>query len=255
VGNPVKEALLGDRVQIGTYVSLFGAPQLPLLLAQAGFDYVIIDMEHSSLSIETVGGLCLGAVQSGLMPLVRPRSANHHDMTVPMDNGAMGIYRHVDTPEDARRVVEAVKFRPDGRRGSHPVGVATRFEPLRNEEYFRQANDDSMVIAQIETAAAVERIEDILAVPGVDGASVGRGDLSIDLEVAGQQDHPDVLDRVEFVIDACRASGKIPGMKVSKVDEATRWIERGVRLVTYSSEFNLLITAAESATRRIRAAL
>jgi 4-hydroxy-2-oxoheptanedioate aldolase len=251
--NNVKAALLAGEVQVGTWIHTLGNVHVPRVLRTAGFDYVSIDMEHSSFSIETVGDLCLAALNAGLVPVVRPSGHDHHLLSRPADNGALGIYiPHVDTAKEAEDAVSAVRFPPLGQRGSQPPNVHTDFARTSAAEYMRTANEQTMVIVQIESRTAVENLDEILAVEGVDGASVGRGDLSNELGLAGQRDHPDVVGAVEKLIAVCESRGKIPALLVQQVDEATAWIKKGIRMVTYASEVTILRDAASQAVANIR---
>lgn len=255
ISNPVKTALKGDKVQIGTYVEELYCPQLPEILASAGFDFIYIDMEHSSASIETVGTLCASALAHGLMPIVRPPAKEPHLLSRPLDAGAMGLLiPHVDTAEEARKVVRAVKYPPMGERGFKVPNVHRRRFAVENpEEYTRAANEETLLIVQIESRRGLRNLDAILSVDGVDGAVVGRGDLSADLGLMGQMKHPEVSRRVEMTIRACRRRRKIAGLLVPDVQSAKYWIDKGIRLVPYSNEVAVLQTAAAAAVGEIRA--
>jgi 2-keto-3-deoxy-L-rhamnonate aldolase RhmA len=253
--NPVKAALLKGRVQVGTWVHTLCAPELSQILATAGFDYLNIDMEHSSFSLKAVADLCYAALQAGIVPIVRPPDRAHHLMSRPLDNGAMGIYApHVDTAEDARGVVDAVKFPPLGHRGSQPASITTSYRSVHAGEYMPKANEETLVIAQLESATAIENMAEILAVPGVDGASIGRGDLAADLGVSGQRDHPAIDDAVHRMIEVCAELNKIPALMVLSVEDGQVWAKRGIRMLTYASEMLLLRNAGAAAVSRLREA-
>ena len=133
--NKVKRALNNGEVQIGTWVNTLRTPVIAQIVATAGFDFMYIDMEHSCLSIETVGDLCFAALSVGLVPIVRPAGKDPHLMTRPLDNGAMGLLiPHVDTREEAEGVIRAVKYPPRGERGmnlrrSRATGGSTTWTP------------------------------------------------------------------------------------------------------------------------------
>jgi 2-keto-3-deoxy-L-rhamnonate aldolase RhmA len=251
--NPVKAALFEGRIQVGTWVHTLCAPELAQILATAGFDYLNIDMEHSSFSLKAVSDLCYAALQAGIVPIVRPPDRQHHLMSRPLDNGALGIYApHVDTSEDARSVVDAVKFPPLGHRGSQPASITTSFRSVHAGEYMPRANDETMVIAQLESAQAVENMAEILAVPGVDGASIGRGDLAADLGVSGQRDNPAIDNAVRRMIDVCAQLNKIPALMVLGIEDGQVWAERGIRMLTYASEMLLLRNAGSAVVNQLR---
>jgi 2-keto-3-deoxy-L-rhamnonate aldolase RhmA len=250
--NHVKRALQDGRVQVGTWIHM-GAVEVPRILATSGFDYVNIDMEHSAFSIETTSKLCSAAMAAGLTPIVRPSGRDHHLVSRPLDGGAMGVLMpHTDTREEAETAVRASKFPPVGARGSHPPNVHTDFGPMNATEYMARSNEESLVLIQIESEAALRNLDEILSVDGVDGATVGRGDLAADLGVTGGRDDPRIVEAVEAVIAACLRNDKIPGLLVQEAEEAKRWISQGVRLVTFSSEVGILRNAASAALEDIR---
>lgn len=251
--NRVKRALREGRVQIGTWVTTIRSPQLPQILATAGFDFIYIDMEHSGFSIETVGELCSAAQAAGLVPIVRPPAKDPHLLARPLEAGAMGLLvPHVDTRQEAEAAVRAIRFPPTGERGFNTQTVHSGFAVADAEEYAAWAHQETLLIVQVESDRGIGNLDEILSVDGVDGAVVGRGDLSADLGLTGQTNHPEVLRRVEEMVDACLRHGKIPGLLVQDVDSAKRWISRGVRLVPYCNEITLLMRAAAAGVAEIR---
>ena len=251
--NRVKRALVEGQVQVGTWVNTLATPKITQILATAGFDFIYIDMEHSGFSIETVTDLCFAALSLGLVPIVRPPAKDAHLLSRPLDGGAMGLLvPHVDTPEEARAVIQAVKYPPWGERGLNLRGVHTGFGQGKGEEYTRAMNAETLVLVQIESGQGLRNIDEILSIEGIDGAVIGRGDLSIDLGVAGQTEHPEVLKGVERMIAACRRHNKIPGLLVQNVASAKEWIARGIRLVPYSNEVAMLMNTASDAVEQIR---
>jgi 2-keto-3-deoxy-L-rhamnonate aldolase RhmA len=252
--NQVKRALQQGQVQIGTWVTTLRSPQLPQILRSAGFDFIYIDMEHSDFSIETVGDLCSAALAHGLVPIVRPPAKEAHLLTRPLEVGAMGLLLpHVDTAKEARDAVRAVKFPPLGKRGYNVRTVHTAFLAADPKAYARAVNAETLLIAQIESRRGVRNLDAILAVDGVDGAVIGRGDLSTDLGVMGDWNHPAVIRGVETLLRTCHRRKKIPGLLVPDVQSAEYWIGKGIRLVPYSNEVTLLMGAAAAGIKAIRA--
>ena len=253
--NRVKRALVEGQVQVGTWVNTLATPKITQILATAGFDFIYIDMEHSGFSIETVTDFCFAALSAGLVPIVRPPAKDGHLLSRPLDGGAMGLLvPHVDTPQEAEAVIQAVKYPPWGQRGLSLRGVHTGFGQGKGEEYTRATNAETLVLVQIESRQALQNIDEILSIDGIDGAVIGRGDLSIDLGFAGQTEHPDVLRGVERMIASCRRYNKIPGLLVQTVDSAREWIAKGIRLVPYSNEVAMLMNTATDAVAQIRLA-
>lgn len=252
--NRVKRALIKGEIQIGTWINVLRTPQIARMIATAGFDFVYIDMEHSCLSVETVGDLCYAALETGLVPIVRPSAKEPHLLTRPLDNGAMGLLiPHVDTREEAEAVVRAIRFPPLGERGMNLQGVHTGFEKAEGDAYVRSTHDETLLLVQIESDRGMRNLDKILSVDGVDGSVIGRADLSTDLGLAGQTKHPEVIRRVEEMIAACKRNNKIPGLLVQDIASAKEWIAKGVLLVPYANEVSLLVNAGAQAVREIRA--
>lgn len=251
--NKVKRALMNGEVQIGTWINVLRTPQITRMVATAGFDFLYIDMEHSILSIETVGDLCYAALAAGLVPIVRPPAKDPHLLTRPLDGGAMGLLiPHVDTREEAEAVIRAICFPPLGERGMNLQGVHTGFGKANGDEYVKATHAETLLLLQIESDRGIGNLDGILSVDGVDGAVIGRADLSTDLGLPGQTNHPEVVRRVETMIAACQRHGKIPGLLVQDIASAKEWIAKGVRLVPYANEVSVLVNAWAKAVGEIR---
>ncbi|MGA2991011.1 MAG: aldolase/citrate lyase family protein [Candidatus Korobacteraceae bacterium] len=251
--NKVKRALLEGEVQIGTWVTTLRTPQIAQMIATAGFDFMYIDMEHSCLSMETVGDLCFAALAAGLVPIVRPSAKDPHLLTRPLDNGAMGLLiPHVDTREEITAVVKAIRFPPLGERGMNLMGPHTGFGRAKGDEYVKSTHAETLLLVQIESEKGINNLDQILSVDGVDGAVIGRADLSTDLGLPGQTNHPEIVRRVEMLIAACQRHKKIPGLLVQDTASAKEWIAKGVRLVPYANEVSLLVNAGARAVGEIR---
>ncbi len=238
---------------MGTWVTTLRTPQIAQMMATAGFDFLYIDMEHSCFSIETVGDLCFAALAAGLVPIVRPPGKDAHLLSRPLDSGAMGLLiPHVDTREEAEAVVKAIRFPPDGERGINLLGPHTGYSRANGEEYVRSTHAETLLLVQIESDKGIDNLDKILSVDGVDGSVIGRADLSNDLGLLGQVNHPEVVRRVEMMIAACQRHKKIPGLLVQDVATAKEWISKGIRLVPYANEVSLLVNAGEQAVSEIR---
>jgi len=251
--NSMKQKLARGDVVIGTWVRYLGCNALIQMVAQSGFDFVYIDMEHSSMSIETVADLCSTAQLCRLVPIVRPAGKQPHLISRPLDGGAMGLLiPHVDTAEEARTVVRHAKYHPLGERGMNLVGVHTGFSAPDGQRFIETMNRESLIIVQIESKKGIDNIDEILAVEGIDGAVIGRSDLSQDLEIPGQTRHPKVLECVERMIDACKAHGAYPGLLVSEIKSAKEWIDKGIRIVPYGNATGLLMKAYKEIVSGLR---
>lgn len=236
----LKDRLNRRELTVGSWITI-GHPSVAEIMATAGFDWLTIDMEHSAITLEQAFSLIQVIELSGIPPLVR---VGENDPTVikrVMDAGAHGvIVPMVNTPEEAKRAVDSVKYPPVGRRG---VGLAraqkygTGFEP-----YWQWNQEKSVVIVQIEHIRGVENLEAILAVDGVDGFLLGPYDLSGSLGIPGQFEHPRFVEALAALQQKSRSRQALAGYHVvppepAQMDEKIR---NGYRFLAYSVDFLLL---------------
>jgi 2-dehydro-3-deoxyglucarate aldolase/4-hydroxy-2-oxoheptanedioate aldolase len=253
--NPVKRRLAHGELVLGTFVMEFASPGLAPILAAAGADFVMLDMEHSGWSFETVKQQIAHAHGAGVVPIVNPRGGHRfaeHELL--LDLGAQGLMvPHVETGEDAQAIVRGTRYPPDGTRGA-AFGVAhDRYRVDDVAATMRAANAESLIVVKIETALAVRNIDQILSVAGIDVALVGHTDLSLSLGRPLQLDHPDFEGALATVLAACRRHGKAAGCVAGDVATGRARIARGFRLVAYSGDIWLLAGALEAGLAQLRA--
>ena len=252
--NRVKKALKEGRVVFGPMVSEIRSPGIAVLLAQAGFDLFFIDMEHSCFTTETVSDMILAARAAGISAIVRPTSRTSAEhLSRPLDSGADGLLiPQIQTREDVENVVKWCRYYPMGERGMALSRQHTFFEGGRAEETMRQLNEEVLIILQIEHRDALERLPDLLSVPGIDVAFVGPGDLSASLGKPGQSDHPEVVQAIHRVIDESRKHGVIPGVHTDSVKTAQYWIGEGMQLIGFYTDIKLILEISRNHVREIR---
>lgn len=253
--NRAKEALSAGRSLIGVMVVEFRQPSVMQLLANSGFDYVIIDNEHGPFSIETIADLSRAARWLGLTPIVRVPDLAYPYLAQSLDSGAQGVMLpRIYTVEQVEQAVQIMKYPPLGQRGCAFNRGHSDFKSLPVQEGTTQANEETMLVVQIETKEAVDDVEAIISVPGVDVALVGPGDLSIALGVPGQMNAPILHEAIEKVMAACQKKGVYPAIHINALEDATYWAKQGMRMVSSQSETSLMIQAATQMTTGIRAA-
>jgi 2-keto-3-deoxy-L-rhamnonate aldolase RhmA len=210
--NTIRQALLERRLTLGTWIQI-GHPAVAEVLAEAEFDWIAADMEHTDIDNAAFANLARAMHGRGVAPLARVRENDTLVIRQALDLGAQGvIVPLVHTPEDAERAVAAAKYPPRGVRGycfSRMNDWGKDFDA-----YAAQANDDIAVVVMIESKRGVENIDAILAVDGVDGVFIGPYDLSGSCGVPGQTGHEQVLAGCQRVLDACQAAGKAAGLHV-----------------------------------------
>jgi 2-dehydro-3-deoxyglucarate aldolase/4-hydroxy-2-oxoheptanedioate aldolase len=245
--NPVKRKLQAGEASFGALAWEFVTPGLPPVLERGGAEFCIFDMEHSGLSLETMRSLIRWCRSTTVVPLVRVPSHEYRYVAGALDAGAQGLMiPMVESAEQAREIVSWAKYPPAGRRGT-AFGCA--HDDYRGGDAaaitatMASANTEGLLLFQIETAAGLARVEEILAVEGVDVAWVGHGDLSVSMGLPYQFEHPDHIAALERVAAAARAVGKAAGRMVTDVATGRRWLERGYRMLAYGPETALLARA------------
>ncbi|MBA2469124.1 MAG: aldolase [Chloroflexia bacterium] len=235
--NRVKHALAEGGVAIGTMVFEFNTPGIGRIAAQAGADFIVFDMEHTGWSIETVRMLMATSRAADTVPLVRVPATQYHLLSRPLDVGAMGLMvPMVESEEQARLIVRSARYPPDGARGAAFAIAHDDYEGGDIVAKMRSANEELLLIAQIETVAGVEEADRIAAVEGTDVLWIGHFDLTASLGIPGQFTHPDYLRAVERVLDACHRHGKSSGIMTADVENARSMLGQGFRAVAYSGD-------------------
>jgi 2-dehydro-3-deoxyglucarate aldolase len=225
---------------LGTVVSL-PLPEIAEMCAYAGFDWLFLDMEHGLLDFETVQRMAMAA-GTRCACLARLPAATSVWIKKALDLGIAGIIvPMINTPEEAARVVQHAKYPPIGRR-SVGVGRAHRYGS-NFRVYVDTANDNTTIIVQIEHIQAVENIDAILEVPGIDGVLVGPFDLSASMGKPGYTDAPDVLAAIERVLAACKEHDRPAGIFMGDTAGAKWALEKGFSLVACSTD-TMLLTGA-----------
>lgn len=248
----LKKAFLSGAVTIGSWISL-AHPAIAEIMAKAGFDWLTVDLEHSVITEREAEELIRIIELCGVTPLVRLSSNDPVQSKRVMDAGAHGvIVPMVNSRDDAERAVAAVKYPPLGKRGvglARAQGYGTRFE-----EYQAWLAAESVVIVQVEHIQAVERLDDILCVEGVDGFLVGPYDLSGSLGVPGQLEHPSVIQALNEIRRVAAGRKAVAGYHVvqPKPDLVNQKIREGYRLLAYSVDMLLFGEACRKGLQEIK---
>lgn len=225
---------------------MFPSPQMVEMASGLGFDWVLIDCEHGSISMESVEHLIMAAEAAGLTPIVRPPSKAAKEIHQVMDLGAMGVQvPHVITADDARRAVDAVKYHPQGTRTMAADIRAQGYGlSISSNDYIEQANRETLVCVQIEDAEALENVDEILKVEGIDVFFIGPSDLSQSMGHPGNPKAPAVAKAIDETLKKIVGAGHTPGMPAS-TGAVQGVMGKGVRYI-YTHIPKLLTTAAGS---------
>ncbi len=255
--------LLGDealnRIRSGHLTLGFGVQHLrggavPLLAKAASYDWLFIDAEHGAISLQEISQICLATLSTGVAPIVRVCHDALDEGTRALDNGALGlIIPHVDTPADAKRLVEAFRFQPLGHRSVGGSAALFGFRPPPAAEMQRALNEQILLIPMVETPKAVENVSAIMGVAGIDGVMIGTNDLALELGVPGQIGHERIQAAYSQVAVACRLHQKVFGMGgVYDREWAPRYIAIGARMILAASDQAFLLEAATSRAQFLR---
>lgn len=251
--NPVKKALAEGRVQLGTGFAQLRSPEVPRILAAAGFDWAFIDTEHGAFDIETVADVCRAATDTGLTPIVRVASMEYDLVARALDNGARGvIFPRVESVELLEQAVSWTKFPPEGVRGFGLTPTHVNYERATIGEILEHINRETLVVLQIETQKAVDMRDELLSVKGLDAVMVGPVDLSISLGVPGDFQHPTMVDAMEKIRDACIRHGVAPGTQTRTLSLAKFWRDRGMLFLGCASETGMLFEKASEVAAALR---
>jgi 4-hydroxy-2-oxoheptanedioate aldolase len=253
--NELKRKLLRDEVAIGLMM-LSGDPHVPGITAGAGFDAIMPDMEHTSLSLRELETLVRASDAAGIVPTVRVAGSTKADILSVLETGVRGIMvPMVESAHEAAGVVAAARYGPEGRRGVYYIGYGSDYCGVPPAEHFATANRELLVIVQVESVQGVENAAAIAAVPGVDCVLIGPGDLSSALGVPWEFEHPKLWDAIRRTFDATRAAGKIAGIMPAGVDHGRRCVEAGARMILWGPELSLFQRAAASEAAALTEAL
>lgn len=239
---------------IGCWLHLI-SPIAAEIVAQAGYDCVMIDMEHGPGTLMDALALMQAVQGRDCAPLLRVPAFDPVEIKRALDIGIAGIMiPAVNTASEAEAVVSACRYPPKGQRGLAPIIVRAADYGARWQDYVAEADDQLLIICQIETGQAVENAAEIAAVPGVDMIFIGPFDLSADLGHLGEPDHPSVLERIRTVEQAAKSAGKLlSGIPTPDRDAAALFAD-GYDLVLADFDLIMLRNAARASVRRLREA-
>jgi 4-hydroxy-2-oxoheptanedioate aldolase len=236
----LRRRLLADEVSAGPFLKIPSA-EITEIAALAGFDHVVIDLEHSQFSMETAVAVVRAAMARGIDAVVRTSESSPAEISRALDLGADGlIVPHVGSVEDAAAIVRAARFHPLGERGMDLYARAAGWGASERDDYLRAANEDIAVGVMVEGRAAVDHLAAIAEVEGLDLLFIGPYDLSQSLGFPGRIDHPQVVETIERAVATAAAHGKAIGLYVDSTETARRYRALGVRFFGMANDADVL---------------
>ena len=252
--NKVLQKLQNGEIVSSMTVRLIKGIEIAQIAKSAGFDSIYIDLEHSSFSIETTSQICMAALQIGLVPLVRVPANTPEWISRVLDVGALGIIApHIRSAKEAKEVIAATKFPPLGERSAAGPLPHLAYRSFPAIKAYPILNANTIVIVQFESVLALENAEEIIATDGVDIVLIGTNDLTADMGITGQYDHPKVSQAYELTIQLCKKYNKWCGVGglSSRPDLVEQFVKMGARYVSTGTDLAFLMAAATEKANQI----
>ena len=250
--NNLKQALQSGKTVFGPFLKLTD-PAVVEIMGFAGFDFVIIDAEHGPISLQSDQNMLRAAESAGITPVVRVTDNEETLILRALDIGAQGVeIPQINTKSDALKAVTAVKYSPQGKRGLCRYVRAADYSSMDRYEYFKAANQETMIIAHIEGVEGINNLEEILSVPGIDVIFIGPYDLSQSLGIPGQVNHQLVIQKMEEVIKMCQKNNKAVGTFADDVKTAKKWVSLGVQYLSFSVDIGILYETSKQIVEKLK---
>jgi 4-hydroxy-2-oxoheptanedioate aldolase len=253
--NRAKKLLKSNELVLCMGVNQLRTPNIAMIAAACGFDAIYIDLEHNPTSLETAAGVCVAALGMGITPIARVTSHDPHDATRILDCGAQGVMvPHIQNAKEAKAIVEACLYAPKGHRSAFGSGPALGYAAIPQAEVCKILNEETVLMAMIETPEAVENAEEIAAVEGIDVLHIGASDLSTEMGIPGQYSSDRMRAAYEKVAGAARRHSKQMGVGGVRQDfEFQSWlIKLGMRYLTGGSDIAYILSAGRADVKQLR---
>lgn len=250
--NHLKKTLQDGKVVLGPFLK-FTDPAVVEIMGFAGFDFVIIDEEHGPISVENAQNMIRAAESVNITPVIRVGNNDEALILQALDIGAQGIeIPQINSRSDAVRAVKSVKYSPQGERGVCRYVRAANYSSMDKFEYFKSANDETMIIAHIEGVEGINNLDEILSVSGIDVIFIGPYDLSQSLGVPGEVNHPLVTEKMKEVILKCKENKVAVGTFADDVETAKSWISLGVQYMAFSVDVGIFYETSKNIINRLK---
>lgn len=249
--NPFKQALREGKVQIGLWANLCSNVTTEVT-AGAGFDWLLLDTEHAPNELPMIFSQLQAITGGTAVPVLRPAWNDTVLLKRFLDIGVQNLLiPYVQNAAEAKAAVAATRYPPHGVRGVASIHRANKWG--RDKNYFQHANENMCVLVQLETTTALQNLDEIAAVPGVDGLFIGPSDLAASLGHLGDIAHPEVRSTIESAIKHIREAGKAAGILAPLEADARHWLKAGATFVAVGSDLNVLARHTEQLATRFKA--
>lgn len=251
--NRLQQVLAEGRRPVGHMIWEFASRGMARILEAANVDFAVYDMEHSGYDISTIADLLAWTHGTTFAPFVRVPEGKYHFIARVLDAGALGVMiGNVKTPEQAAHIVDSAKYPPSGHRGLGLSHAHNNYIAPNSAEYLEYANRNTTVICQIESPEGLSNAEAIAATPGVDILWIGHFDLTANMGIVGQFDHPDFHAALDLVIQAAHKHGKLAAIQPGSPQQLEQWKSKGFDILSYGADSALYRAALAEAIERTR---
>jgi len=251
--NHLRAVLEAGQPAFGTMIQELTSTVVPILLANAGYDFAFIDMEHGPFSLESATELIRTLRLSGLTPLVRVPDSQYHLIARILDAGAEGfMVPRVESRKQVEYIVSCAKYPPVGKRGCSIAKGHNDFQKAELYEFTQTMNRENLVILQIERKEAVDHIDEILSVPGVDAALIGPKDLALSLGRPEDFNDPETQAAMHKVLESGLRHGRHVGLHTPQIATLLEWHKKGMNLLTWSTDIDMLRSASENGLNQLK---
>jgi 2-keto-3-deoxy-L-rhamnonate aldolase RhmA len=249
----LRKRILAGECVYGMMIRQARDPGAPAIFAAAGFDFVFIDMEHGNYSMETVADLIRGAKSAGIATIIRVPHLETHFISRVLDAGAEGIMVPMtSTRQQAEQIVRYSKYTPLGQRGFCNQTGQTDYKPLKTPDFMKEANEHTLIVAQIETREAIQNVDSILSVEGIDVGLIGPNDLSISLGIPDQMGSEVLTKAIDKVVETAKKKGKASGIHIGNIEALKKWRAKGMTVLAYSIDIALMYSASKSSLEELK---
>jgi len=245
--NNTKCKLQNGELTLGVGLVQSRTVEVAPLMKTAGFDWLFIDLEHGAMNTETVAQISAMAIKTDITPIVRVPIDGYSMVSRILDNGAMGIVLpHVETPEEAEKLVDIAKFTPEGSRGVGGGIVQYDYKNINLKEATKELNDQTLLVAMVETPNAIDAIDEIASVDGIDVIMIGTNDLAMASGCPQDFGNKIIVEYYKKVADACNKYDKFLGSGgVKDAEVAKKYIDMGANFFLAGQDIGFLLSASK----------
>ena len=255
--NIAKEKILNGELCLGVGLRQSRTVDIGKIMATSGYDWLFIDMEHNSMDIDIASQISVAAQDAGITPIVRVPDFAHHHATRVLDCGAMGVvFPHVENADIAKKLVSYCLYPPKGHRSMTGVLPQLDFKQYPIADVASTINENILIVIMLESPEAIENVESIAAIDGVDVVLIGTNDLCMEMGIPGDYSNPKVINAYIKVIEACKKYGKTPGMGgVYNEELMSEYIKMGMKFILSGSDLSFMMQSATQRSNKLRSFL